>query len=55
MAMDSTVVLDCLARKPDMPVWALGSASQLRLMAQSVGMKFLRGAALGKRLYPEPG
>ena len=38
-----------------MPVRALGSASQLRSMAQSVGMKFLRGVELGKRLYPEPG
>jgi REP element-mobilizing transposase RayT len=55
LAMDSAVVLDYLEQKPKMPVRALGSASQLRSMARSVGMKFLRGVSLGKRLFPEPG
>jgi hypothetical protein len=55
LAMDSAVVLDYLEQKPQMPVRALGSASQLRSMARSVGMKFLRGVSLGKRLFPEPG
>jgi REP element-mobilizing transposase RayT len=53
LAMDSTVVLDFLKTKRDIPIRALGSASQLRSMAQSVGLKFLRGVALAKRLCPD--
>jgi REP element-mobilizing transposase RayT len=54
LAMDSTLVLDFLKTKPDIPVRALGTPAQLRSMARSVGLKFLRGVSLGKRLYPDP-
>jgi len=55
LAIDSVVVLDYLEQKPEVPVRALGSANQLRSMARSVGLKFLRGVSLGKQLFPEPG
>jgi REP element-mobilizing transposase RayT len=53
LAMDSAVLLDFLKQKPEVPIRALGTVSQLRALARSVGQKYLRGISLGRRLCPE--
>ena len=55
LAMGDEALLKYLACKQDQPVNALGPASRLREMANSMGMKFLRGVSLGQQLFPEPG
>jgi putative transposase len=50
LSMDDATVLDYLSTKHDLPLRALGSVERLRAMAESVGLKFLHGMQLGKRL-----
>ncbi|MFT5140426.1 MAG: hypothetical protein ACI9CB_002089 [Rhodothermales bacterium] len=51
--MRSSPVLDFLKRTENFTPVALGSVSQLRCFAQSVGRRFIKGLALGNRLCPE--
>ena len=53
LKMDASPVLDYLA-KNDLPSFtALGPVSMLRAFAKSVGRRFIKGHAFGKRLCPE--
>jgi hypothetical protein len=53
LRMDAAPVLDYLA-KDDLPSFgALGPVSMLRVFAESVGRKFIKGHVLGNRLCPE--
>ena len=53
LKMDTSPVLDYLARN-DMPGFgALGPASLLKAFAKSVGRSFIKGHAFGNRLCPE--
>ena len=48
-------VLDYLKRSERHRPVALGTVSQMRRFAQSVGRHFIKGLALGGALCPEPG
>ena len=53
LQMDTSPVLDYLA-KDDLPsLGALGPVSMIRVFAKSVGRKFVKGHAFGDRLCPE--
>lgn len=53
LGMDAAPVLDYLS-KTNQPVFgALGPVSRMRVFAQSVGRRFVKGQTLGRRLYPE--
>lgn len=51
--MNSLPVLEFLNRAEDFTPVALGSVSQLRYFAQSVGRRFIKGLTLANRLCPE--
>jgi hypothetical protein len=53
--MEAPVVLDFLGKKEQMQANALGSPTRLRLLAQRMGKRFIKGVSLGRRLCPEPG
>ena len=55
LGMETAPVLDYLGSKEQIQVNALGSATRLRLLAQRMGKKFIKGVSLGRRLCPEPG
>ena len=55
LAMAAPTVLDYLSKKEQSQAQALGSATCLRVLAQRMGKKFIKGVALGRRLCPEPG
>lgn len=55
LAMEQGALLDYIGRKPANFHTALGPVFRLRLFAQSVGMKFIKGISLGRRLCPESG
>ena len=53
LRMDASPVLDYLA-KDDIPSFgALGTVSALKAFARSLGQKFIKGHAFGRRLCPE--
>jgi len=52
MHMDAAPVMDYLGKKEDNAWHAIGPVSAIKAMAQSLGMKFLWGSALGERLCP---
>ena len=51
LAMNHSVLLDYLSKKPDLPQRALGPVHKLRSMAESLGLKCLHGMSLGRQLY----
>ncbi len=53
LVMDKRVVVDYVLRKQDLPIRAMGPWSRLRIMAKSVGMKFMHGKSLSEQLCPE--
>jgi len=55
LSMDPSEVLNFMTQRVENPTHALGPVSLLRELAQSVGLKFLKGIGLGRRLCPEPG
>ena len=55
LALDPPQVMDFLNSQSDLPVRALGTPEQLRRLARSVGLKFLHGVTLAKRLSPNSG
>ena len=54
LGMDAAPVLDYLSRIEKQPFRALGPVSLLRAFAHSVGQRFVKGLAVGRRLCPEP-
>ena len=54
LGMDAAPVLDYLSQMEKQPFKALGPVSMLRAFAHSVGQRFVKGQALGRRLCPEP-
>jgi len=54
LKMDDNALIKYLSSKPDVPLRALGSVESLRAMAQSVGLKFLRGMSLGNKKPSHP-
>ena len=54
LGMDAAPVLDYLSRMEKQPFRALGPVSLLRAFAHSVGQRFVKGLAVGRRLCPEP-
>ena len=50
--MDAAPILDYLSKKEELPFHAIGPVVRLRTMAESLGMKFLRGISFGARLCP---
>jgi REP element-mobilizing transposase RayT len=55
LGLPATPVLEYVCEKQRFPVSALGSARSLRAFAKGMGMKFIKGISLGKRICPEPG
>ncbi len=55
IGMQPGALLDYIRRKPERWYSALGPIDRLRLLAHSVGLKFIKGVSLGRRLCPEPG
>ena len=55
LGMESPPVLDYLKRSERHRPVALGTVSQMRCFAQSVGRHFIKGLALGRALCPESG
>ncbi len=55
LGMDQDVLLNYIGNRPQHFHTALGSVDRLRLLAQSVGLKFIKGVTLGRRLCPAPG
>jgi len=53
LKMDATPVLDYLAKDDHPSPSAVGPVSMLRVFAESVGRKFVKGHVLGSRLCPE--
>lgn len=53
LRMDAAPVLMYLAKNEIPSLGALGSVSRLRAFAESLGRKFVKGHALGERLWPE--
>jgi REP element-mobilizing transposase RayT len=51
--MNAAPVIDYLSKKEELPFHAIGPVSRLRVLADSFGMKFVRGISLGARLCPE--
>jgi REP element-mobilizing transposase RayT len=55
LGMEQNVLLNYIRRKPQHFPTALGPAFRLRLLAQSLGLKFIKGVNLGRKLCPEAG
>ena len=55
MGMQPGVMLEYIRRKPQRWYSALGPVDRLRLLAHSIGLKFIKGMSLGRRLCPAPG
>jgi hypothetical protein len=55
IGMQPDALLDYIRCKPERWYSALGPTDRLRLLAHSVGLKFIKGVSLGQRLCPEPG
>ena len=53
LGMQPGKLLDYLQSKPNTFNCAIGPASRVRLMAQNLGLSFMRGIALAKELCPE--
>ena len=53
LGMDAVPVLDYLSRKEKQSYVALGPVSMLRAFAHSIGQRFVKGQAVGRRLCPE--
>ncbi len=53
LGMDAAPVLDYLSRTEKQPFSALGPVSMLRAFAHSIGQRFVKGQAVGRRLCPE--
>jgi REP element-mobilizing transposase RayT len=51
LALQKTELLNYLSHSENEPLRALGTAVQLKAMAESVGMKFLHGMSWGKRMF----
>jgi REP element-mobilizing transposase RayT len=55
MGMQPGAMLEYIRRKPQRWYSALGPVDRLRLLAHSIGLKFIKGMSLGRRLCPAPG
>jgi REP element-mobilizing transposase RayT len=55
LGMQPGAVLEYIRRKPERWYSALGPVDRLRLLAHSIGLKFIKGMSLGRRLCPAPG
>ena len=55
LGMKQSATLDYVRRKHDWSTNALGPVSQVRAMARSAGLKFIKGIRLSQRLCPEVG
>jgi REP element-mobilizing transposase RayT len=55
LRMDPAELVHYARRKPNRLRHALGSPDDLRRLAQRMGLKFIAGIGLGRRLCPEPG
>ena len=55
LGMEQSVLLHYVGSKPQNFPTALGSIVRLRLFAQSLGMKFIKGVSFGRRLCPQIG
>jgi REP element-mobilizing transposase RayT len=55
MGMQPGAVLAYIRRKPERWYSALGPVDRVRLLAHSIGLKFIKGISLGRRLCPTPG
>jgi len=55
LGMQPGAVLEYIRRKPHRWYSALGPVDRLRLLAASIGLKFIKGISLGRRLCPAPG
>ena len=55
IGMEPGALLGYIRRKPERWYSALGPVDRLRLLAHSIGLKFIKGISLGRRLCPEPG
>jgi len=53
LGMDAAPVLDYLSRTEKQAYGALGPVSMLRAFAHSIGQRFVKGQAVGRRLCPE--
>jgi hypothetical protein len=53
LGVDHGALLAHVVRKPGQFSNALGPASRMRAMAQSMGLKFIKGIRMGQRLCPE--
>ncbi len=53
LGMDAAPVLDYLSRKEKQSYGALGPVSMLRAITRSIGQRFVKGQAVGRRLCPE--
>jgi REP element-mobilizing transposase RayT len=51
LSINPSAMVDFLTIRPELPIRALGSVEKLRTMACSVGLKYLHGVSLAKRLF----
>ena len=55
LGMEPAAWLEYIRRKPERWYAALGPTDRLRLLAQSVGQKFIKGVGWWRQLGPQPG
>lgn len=55
LAMEPEALAGYVRNKPDRLYTAIGPIDRLRCMAQSMGLKFIKGVSLGQRLCPQAG
>ena len=55
IGMEPGALLGYIRRKPQRWYSALGPVDRLRLLAHSIGLKFIKGISFGRRLCPTPG
>jgi REP element-mobilizing transposase RayT len=55
LGMESAAVLDYLANKQQAQVNALGSIENMRSLAAHLGLKFIKGISIARKLCPSPG
>jgi len=51
LALDQSELLKYLTKSNEKPLRALGTATQLKTLAEAVGLKFLHGVSWGKRMF----
>jgi len=55
IGMQPSVLLGYIRQKPERWYSALGPVDRIRLLAESLGLRFIKGISLGNWLYPQTG